>query len=174
MQDVCSPAVAEAARRPTAPVGSRARTTAQPGPSTTVRAIGGYEIPARPRWLQWREPAAVAAPPSLNSLISLFSASTWLRRRSTNSRDPAGSVFCGEVGADASLGRKSPWTVDQAKVSPPIMAAPSATARRVERVLPSRVTPASCPNSSSNPRSVVVSRCNTRLAVDNADHRPVY
>ena len=34
-------------------------------------------------------------------------ASTWLRRRSTNPRDPASAVFCGEVGAaDAPFGRQ--------------------------------------------------------------------
>jgi hypothetical protein len=62
VQDVGSPTVAEAARRPTAPVGSRPHTTAQRGLSTSIRAALGYEIPARPRWPQRREPAAVAPP----------------------------------------------------------------------------------------------------------------
>ena len=58
------------------------------------------------------------------------------QRRSTNSRDSAGAVFRGEVGADnATFGRTLPSTADQAKVSPPRIAAPSATARRIERVL---------------------------------------
>ena len=42
------------------------------------------------------EPACCA---SVSSLTSLFSASAWLKRRSTNSRDLADAVFCDEVGA---------------------------------------------------------------------------
>ena len=60
--DVGSLAVAEAARRPTAQVRSRPRTTAQRGLSTSVRAALGCEIPARPRWPRWPEPAAAAPP----------------------------------------------------------------------------------------------------------------
>src|SRR3977135_467477 len=63
MEDVRLPADVEAAQRPTAPVGSRVRTTAQPGPSTSVRTIPGCGIPAPPRWRQWRGPAAAAAAP---------------------------------------------------------------------------------------------------------------
>src|SRR3981081_215726 len=63
MEDVRLPADVEAAPRPTAPVGSPAPTTAQPGPSTSVRTIPGCGIPAPPRWRQWRGPAAAAAPP---------------------------------------------------------------------------------------------------------------
>jgi hypothetical protein len=60
--DVGSLAVAEAARRPTAQVRSRPRTTAQRGLSTSVRAALGCEIPDRPRWPRWPEPAAAAPP----------------------------------------------------------------------------------------------------------------
>ena len=167
MQDALLLAVVEAARRPTDPADSRFRTTARPGPSTSIRTIYSCGVPDWPGCQQWREPGGPWRAPGFSS----FSASTWRRRPSTNWRDPSRSVFCDEIAADPSFRRRPSWTVDEAKVIPPMIHAPSATAMRV-RVLRSPTCATVCsPNSSSSPCNVGISTSFNLLGFTNSARR---